>query len=82
MEKLRIIVLFKADFNTNNKWTGRVVMYKAEQLKALAPEQYYGSRKSKAANIQSLNKCLFYDMLRFKRQTVVLCSNDAKSCYD
>jgi len=62
VEKLRIIVLFKADFNTNNKWIGRAVMYKAKQLKALAPEQY-GSRKRKAANIQSLNKCLFYDMI-------------------
>jgi len=40
MEKLRIIVLFEVDFNTNNKWIGRAVMYKAEQLKALAPEQY------------------------------------------
>ncbi len=65
VEKLRIIVLFEVDFNTNNKWISRAVMYKAEQLKALAPEQY-GSRKRKAANIQSLNKCLFYDMIQFK----------------
>ena len=28
VEKLRIIVLFEADFNTNNKWIGRAVMYK------------------------------------------------------
>jgi len=81
VEKLRIIVLFKADCNTNNKWIGRAVMYMAEQLKALAPEQY-GSRKSKVANIQSLNKCLYYNMIRFKRQTAALCSNDTKSCYD
>jgi len=40
VEKLRIIVLFEADFNTNNKWIGRAVMYKAKQLKALVPEQY------------------------------------------
>jgi len=81
MEKLRIIVLFKADFNTNNKGIRRAMMYTTEQLKALAPEQY-GSRKSKVANIQSLNKCLFYNMIRFKRQTAALCSNDTKSCYD
>jgi len=39
VEKLRIIVLFKVDFYTNNKWIGRAVMYKAKQLKALAPAQ-------------------------------------------
>ena len=39
VEKLRIIVLFKVDFNTNNKWISRAVMYKAKQLKALAPAQ-------------------------------------------
>jgi len=61
LETLRIIVLFEADFNTNNKWIGRAVMYKAEQLKALVPE-IYSSWKIKAANIQSLNKHLFYNI--------------------
>ncbi len=81
VEKLCIIILFKADFNMNNKWIGRTIMYKAKQLKILAPEQY-GSQKEKAANIQSLNKHLFYDTVQFRRQLVALCSNDAKSCYD
>jgi len=81
VEKLRITVLFKVDFNTNNKWIRRAVMYMVEKLKALMLEQY-GSQKSKAANIQSLNKCLFYNMCRFKRQMTALCSNNAKSCYD
>jgi len=39
----------------NNKWMGRAIMFKAEQVQELAPKQY-GSRKDKAANIQSLNK--------------------------
>jgi len=30
MEKLHIILLFEADFNSNNKWIGRMVMYQAE----------------------------------------------------
>jgi len=48
MEKLRIIMLFEADFNHNNKWLGRVTMQSAEAQKLLAPEQY-GSWKNKAA---------------------------------
>jgi len=55
VEKLQIIVLFKADFNMNNKWIGQAIMYEVEQLKLLAPEQYR-SCKEKAANIQSLSK--------------------------
>jgi len=81
VEKLRIILLFEADFNTNNKWIGRAVMYQAEQHSLLADEQY-GSRKFKSAIHQCLNKCLLYDLIRFRRQPAALCSNDAKSCYD
>jgi len=81
VEKLRIILLFKADFNANNKWLGRAVMFNAEQSQLLAPEQY-GSRKQKSAVVQCLNKLLFYDYIRFRKQPATLCSNDAKSCYD
>jgi len=56
-------------------------MFAAEKFQALAPEQY-GCRKGKVANVQSLNKCLFYDTIRYKRQPAALCSHDAKSCYD
>jgi len=31
VEKLRIILLFEADFNSNNKWLGQAVMLQAEQ---------------------------------------------------
>ncbi len=81
VEKLRIIMLFEADLNNNNKWLGRALMANAEKHKALAPEQY-GSRKGKAAGIQCLNKRLFYDYIRGRRIPAALCSNDAKSCYD
>jgi len=40
LERLRIILLFEADFNSNNKWIGRAVMRRAEELSLLAPEQY------------------------------------------
>jgi len=81
MGKLRIILLFEADFNANNKWIGHAVMFQAEQANLLAEEQY-GSHKHKSAIYQCLNKNLFYDLIWFKQQTAVLCSNNAKSCYD
>jgi len=40
VEKLRIILLFEADFNSNNKWIGRAVMFQAEQANLLAEEQF------------------------------------------
>jgi len=55
VEKLRIIRLFKGDFNQNNKWLGRAVMFNAESHHQMAREQY-GSRKEKAVDIQCLNK--------------------------
>jgi len=81
VEKLRIILLFKADFNANNKWISCVVMYQAESAHLLADEQF-GSCKFKSAIHQCLNKHLFYDLVRFQRQPVALCSNNAKSCYN
>jgi len=60
IEKLRIIMLFKANFNNNNKWIGWVMMHLAEKYSLLAPEQY-SSQKQKAAITQCLNKHLFYD---------------------
>jgi len=58
IKKLRIIMLFEANFNNNNKWLGRVTMRTAEAHNLLAPEQY-GSRQNKAAITQCLNKRLF-----------------------
>jgi len=55
VEKLRIIMLFEADFNNNNKWIGRAVMQNAERRQEIALEQY-GSHNHKAARTQCLNK--------------------------
>jgi len=81
VEKLRIILLFEADFNYNNKWLGCMIMWNAESAGMMADEQY-GSHKQKSAIIQCLNKMFFYDLVWFWRQPAALCSNDAKSCYD
>jgi len=81
MEKLCIIMLFEADFNSNNKWLGRATMHNAEDHGAMAPEQY-GSRNRKAAGTQCLNKRLFYNYIQAMKIPAALCSNDAKSCYN
>lgn len=81
VDKLRAILLFEADFNHNNKKIGREMMYTAESLAAIAPEQY-GSRKKLSAIDHCLNKRLTFDLARQKRRPLGLCANDAKSCYD
>jgi len=81
VEKLWIILLFKGDFNQNNKWLGQAVMFNAEQYLQMALEQY-GSQKEKLAGIQCLNKRLLYDYTRSTHRPLALCSNNAKSCYD
>ena len=79
--KLRLTSLLMPDFNHNNKILGRRAMWRAEEKKLLAPEQY-GSRKKLSAAKHALNKRLMLDILRQQRRPGVLCANDAKACYD
>jgi len=81
INKLCIILLFKGNFNNNNKWLGCAVMFHAKKHNLLAKEQY-GSRKEKLAAIQCLNKCLLYNYIWLTHIPLVICSIDAKSCYD
>ncbi len=81
VEKLCIILLFEGDFNQNNKWLGRAVMFNAKSHHQMAHKQY-GNCKEKAADIQCLNKWLLYDHAQFTHELLALCSNNAKSCYD
>ena len=57
VEKMRIILLYEADFNQVNKIVAKRLMDRAEEEKALAPEQY-GSQKGKSAIQHLLNKRL------------------------
>ena len=57
------------------------MMYQAEELNALAQEQF-GSRKTLSSVNQSLNKRLTFDLLQQLKRPGALCANDAKSCYD
>jgi hypothetical protein len=81
VDKLRTIVLFDPEANHIFKYIGRTVMAHAETHHQLAAEQY-GSCKKKTAILHALNKRLSYDLLRQFKHPGVLCSNDAKSCYD
>jgi hypothetical protein len=81
VDKLRTIVLLEADFNFNNKILGKEGMRTAEINNALAPEQY-GSRTGHSSIDHAIHKRLVYDLLRQRRSPGIMCSNDAKSCYD
>jgi len=75
VRKLRIILLFEADFNANNKWQKCFKQKKKTswQMNSLAVTNL---------NWQCLNKDLFYNLVRFQWQPMALSLNDAKSCYN
>jgi len=60
--KLRIILLFEANFNQLNKFIGKEMMYQAEENGLIMGEQY-GSQHGKSVIIQSLNKQLAFDLI-------------------
>lgn len=80
-EKLRAILLYEADFNSNNGKLGRDMMYSAADLKTLACDQYVSLREHNAS-MHTVNMNLTFDLLRQQRKPAAICSNDAKSCYD
>ena len=67
--RIRPIIMFYIEANLHNKHLGKLSMRRAEEIIALAPEQY-GRRKGKAAGTQALNNRLFYNILRIKRVPV------------
>ena len=81
VENLRTINLMESDFNFNNKVMGRTVSDCAERNKLL-PKEQYGSRQQHQARHHGINKRLTYDLAHFQRRPMIVCSNDAKSCYD
>jgi hypothetical protein len=81
LSSLCTIVLFEVDCNFAFKHIGWEMMKLAECKKALAPEQY-GSRQHHQAIDLAVNKALTNDILRQQKRTGIVCSNDAKSCYD
>jgi len=81
LTKGRFILLFKGNFNNNNKWLSQVIMFNAEAHHLMVMVQY-GSWKQKMAVIQCLNKWLLYNHAQYTHIPMAICSNNAKSCYD
>jgi len=77
VKKLQIILLFKGNFNNNNKWLDHAVMFNAEAHQLMAMEQY-SSQKEKSVVIQCLNK-LLHDHALYMHIPMAVCSNDAKA---
>ena len=65
VEKLRIIVLFHALFNLNNKRIGREMVANAERLQQI-PWEVYGGRKRHRAIECATNKVLTMDIARLE----------------
>ena len=78
---MHTIQLLDSQFNMNNKKLGRELMCNAEYHGILAEEQA-GSRKHRRAVLSSRNMRLTIDIVRQKKKSEVIISNDAKSCYD
>ena len=60
---------------------GRAVS-QCTELNNLLPKEQYGSRSRHQARHHGLNKRLLYDQAHLQRKPMILCINDAKSCYD
>ena len=82
IEKLRIIMLFQADFNFMLKvvW-GRRLVKLAEKHDALGTDNH-GSRSGRQVSDAQVEKVLVYDYSRLTRTNLITIDNDAKSCYD
>ena len=81
VKDLRTLNLMEAEFNFNNKVMAKKTLECAERNGILPPQQY-GSRKVLRAISQACNKRLLYYLNHVQRRLMLLCSNDAKSCYD
>ena len=75
------ICLFKADFNFNFKKIGHDIIHSGA-INNLIPNEQYGSRKVKKAILHVVHKKLMYDIVHIQQCPAILCSNDAKTCYD
>jgi hypothetical protein len=74
-------MLFECDWNMINNIVSKRTMQLAEITGTIAPEQY-GSRQKKSAIQHATNKQLLFDIIRQRKDNVVLIILDAKACYD
>ena len=82
VDKLRIVQLFEADFNSALKYIlGRKLLYRGEEQK-INSNQTHGSRPGRSTHDALTVTALTYDLARLERLNIVSIFNDAAGCYD
>ena len=80
IDKLRTLVLFESDFNHNYKFLGRSMMHHMNDTEAIAKEQY--STPGKKCIDHVINRQLYFDLIRYKKNCAAMSGVDLKSCYN
>ena len=82
IEKLRIIMLYEADFNFVLKliWGNRLIRH-AKKYRVLGTSNH-GSRPGRQTKDAHMEKLLLYENASLTRTSLITMDNDAKSCYD
>jgi len=80
LDALRTVVLYEADFNFMNKQIGKIAVDNATKNGLMADEQFAKSGSSPID--QSVCRRLIFDLVRFQKSSLVMCSTDLLSCYD
>jgi len=82
IEKLRVIMLFDAQFNFALKLVfGRRMIFHAEDHGVLGHANH-GGRPGRQVHDALLEKTLMFEHARLTRTSLITVDNDAKSCYD
>ena len=82
VDKLRAILLMKADFNFINK-----LMFESRLIKQCTkfkrfPKELYGGLTNRSAQEVGVNRRLVLDLFRVKRRNGAVAGVDATQCYD
>jgi exonuclease III len=80
LDALRTVVLYEADFNFVNKQIGRLAVDNAIKSGIMVEEQF--AKKGSSPIDQSVCRRIVFDLVRFQRSALVVCSTDLLSCYD
>ena len=82
IDKLRIIQLFEADFNSALKYIlGRKLLYHGED-QCINSNQTHGSRPGRSTHDALTITTLSADLARLERLTMIIIFNDTAGCYD
>jgi hypothetical protein len=81
INKLRLILLMEADFNSINKILFGIRMLIMVQLYGFMPDEIFSEPKCTAEE-GTLSKVLFYDAVRQTRSAAGISSVNADNCYD